>query len=148
MYQLVHLLLSRLIGHDNIHTRHTESSPFHRQDFTKKQEITIFCLQGITSIFQPILTSSQPSWIFCDLNKASTCHDIWRKRCFVSSSHCRQFIYSFHWIFPWMVKLLRSSFNLSSIKDIHQIAWLINVTENRRGHQEWTIQWSWQHWVH
>jgi hypothetical protein len=24
----------------------------------------------------------------------------------------------------------------------------INVKENRRGNQEWTIQRNWQHWVH
>jgi len=24
----------------------------------------------------------------------------------------------------------------------------INVRENRRGNQEWTIQRHWQHWVH
>ena len=24
----------------------------------------------------------------------------------------------------------------------------INVRENRRGNQEWTIQRTWQHWVH
>ena len=24
----------------------------------------------------------------------------------------------------------------------------INVRENRRGNQEWTVQRNWQHWVH
>ena len=24
----------------------------------------------------------------------------------------------------------------------------INVRENRRGNQEWTVQRNWQHWIH
>ena len=28
------------------------------------------------------------------------------------------------------------------------ISRLINVRENRRGNQEWTIQRNWKHWVH
>ena len=33
-----------------------------------------------------------------------------------------------------------------NIEEIH--IYFINVRENRRGNQQWTIQRNWQHWVH
>ena len=70
MYQLVHLLLSRLINHDDSSamTTFARVTLNHRLSivrlFTKTQEIAIFCFQDITAIFQPILTSSQSSCNF------------------------------------------------------------------------------------